>query len=92
MLNQATYDSLATKPFLPEDNTSFLVLPDYLHPILTQDLDRDDFSDKIAPEMRDILLTDLDGSHTLNFLGGQYGQPLLDLIGTMHQEGVVEFT
>lgn len=91
MLNHSNYDSLATKPFLPEDKTDFLILPDYLHPIATQKFTKEDFNDKIEKDLRRILLTVLDGTVTLRDLGEEYGQTMLDLIGTMHKEGVVEF-
>ena len=91
MLNQSNYDSLATKPFLSEDKTDFLVLPDYLHPLATQTFSKEDFVAEIDRQSREILLNSLDGTTTLKDLGMRYGQPMLDLIGAMHHEGIVEF-
>jgi len=93
MLNQQSQDSLIQGPFLPgqENFKEFFVVPDYLHPISTQPFTPNDFIDEIDWPMRQVLVTALDGSITLKELGMKYGQGMLDLIGTMHKEGLVEF-
>lgn len=93
MLNQNPHDTLISGPFIPqkEDYKEFFVLPDYLHPIATYTFTEADFVDGIDWPMRQILLTSLNGTVTLKELGMQYGQDMLDLIGTMHKEGIIEF-
>lgn len=91
MLNQNSYDSLMTKSFSGTNNSDFLLLPDYLHPIATHSFAREDFIDGIDAQLRDVLMTCLDGTMTLGDLGIKHGQNVLDLIGTMHKEGAVEF-
>jgi len=92
MLNQNNQDSLMIQSFMPQNQVSFFVLPDYLHPIATQDFTTEDFVDEIDLPVREALLASLDGSITLKDLGIKYGQALLDLIGLMHREGIIEFT
>ncbi|MCP4350383.1 MAG: radical SAM protein [Desulfobacterales bacterium] len=92
MLNQTNQDSLIQLPFLPKDKTEFLVLPDNLRPTTTTThFDYDDFFDGIDCQTRHILTNSLDGAATLKELGVKYGQNMLNLIGTMYKEGVVEF-
>jgi radical SAM protein with 4Fe4S-binding SPASM domain len=91
MLNRNTHDSLMTQLIPLGDQTHFFILPDYLRPIATHTFAKEDFVDEINLQWRDILLTSLDGKMTLKDLGIKHGQAILDVIGTMHREGVVEF-
>ncbi len=91
MLNQNSHDSLMGRPFLPEDKTNFLILPDYLQPVVTRNFAGEDFVDEVDLQLQDVLLTSLNGAVTLQDLGIKHGQKALDLIGAMHQQGVVEF-
>ncbi len=91
MLNHNPHDSLIQGPFLPQDKTDFLLIPDYLHPLSTQEFTTKAFRAGIDPQIQDTLITNLNGTTTLKELGLKHGQSILDIIGTMHKEGVVEF-
>ena len=93
MLHQSPGDTLIQGPYLADEAsyTKFFVLPDYLHPIATHPFTADDLVAEIPHSIRQALSTSLHGSLTLKELGHRHGQEMLDLVGTMHQEGVVEF-
>ena len=93
MLNQTGGDTLIQGPFTEDKGVYqvFMVIPDYLHPLSTQEFSKVDFIDEVDRDMQQALAANLNGRVSLKELGAQYGQEMLDLVGTMHNEGVVEF-
>ncbi|MDM8528284.1 radical SAM protein [Anaerolineales bacterium HSG24] len=74
MLNQAQSDTLIQDPYLPEHNTEFLILPEYLHPLATHQFSQDDFLPNIDCQTRQVLSEQLNGAVSLKALGQQHGQ------------------
>jgi radical SAM protein with 4Fe4S-binding SPASM domain len=91
ILNQSSKDSLMCRPFHPKEGNQFIVVSENLRPVLNPSFHQDSLPIDMDCQTRHILMNSLDGNITLKELGVLHGQKMLNLIGTMHHAGVIEF-